>query len=58
MEQQTPIPQNQGWSQARAKIHHLPILDFWMGEGGGEGGLISIYIVQDCITTCNEAKRF
>ena len=38
MEQQTPIPQNQGWSQARAKIHHLPILDFWIGWGGGGGG--------------------
>ena len=34
MEQQTPIPQNQGWSRARAKIHNLPILD-WGGGGSG-----------------------
>ena len=36
MEKQTPIPEHQGWSQTRAKIHHLPIVDFWMG-GGGRG---------------------
>ena len=39
MEQQTPIPPNQGWSRAKAKTRHFPIRDF--GGGGGSGGSIN-----------------
>ena len=35
MEQQTPIPPNQGWSRAKGKTRHFPILD--LGRVGGLG---------------------
>ena len=48
MEQQTPIPPNQGWSRARGK--NAPFSHPWFG---GEGGSrFSIYFVQDCSYYC------
>ena len=44
MEQQTPIPPNQGWSRAMGK--NAPFSHPWFG---GEGrSRFSIYLVQDC----------
>ena len=43
MKQQTPIPQNQGGSRAKAKTRHFPIHDL-----GGMEYKFSIYFVQDC----------
>ena len=50
MDQYTPSPpppssrQNPGWSRARAKTRHLPIIDL---VGGGGGPKFSVYFVQD-----------
>ena len=44
MEQQTPIPPNQGWRRAKGK--DAPFSHPWFGEGGGSR--FSIYFVQDC----------
>ena len=44
MEQQTPIPPNQGWSRAKRK--NAPVSHLWFG---GEGrSRFSIYFIQDC----------
>ena len=39
-----PSRQNPGWSRARAKTRHLPIIDL---VGGGGGPKFSVYFVQD-----------
>ena len=38
MDQQTPISPNQGWSRAKGKTRHFPILDLGVEGGGGEEG--------------------
>ena len=38
-----PFAPNQGWSRAKAKTHHFPILDL-----AGRGYKFSTYFVQDC----------
>ena len=41
-----PLHSNQGWSNAKAKTLHFPILDLRGGVGGGHK--FPIYFVQDC----------
>ena len=45
MEQQIPIPPNQGWSRAKGK--NAPFFHPFLGGGGG-GSRFSICFVQDC----------
>ena len=58
MEQETPILPpplpKQGWSRAKGKTRHFPILD--LGGGGGEGEYrFPIYFVQDCTSVSNRS---
>ena len=51
MEQQTPIPPNQGLEAAqKPQRRHFPILDLG-GGGEGVGYKFPIYFVQDCSFT-------
>ena len=42
-----PPPQNQGWSRAKAKTRHFPILD--LGGQGGRGGLGFPFILSKIV---------
>ena len=51
MEQQTPIPPNQGWSRPKGKTAPFScpwFFFFFLGGGGCGGSRFSIYFVQHC----------